>query len=98
MPSGEFCRYAIDYSCDRINWTELCEKTDDLESPDSGDCYHADINARYIRITLTYCSSGDAVTLEMSQSPGALRHPRCGGQFTCAVSHARKYLRCQRRL
>lgn len=63
MPSGEFCRYAIDYSCDRINWTELCEKTDDLESLDSGDCYHADINARYIRITLTYCSSGDAVTL-----------------------------------
>lgn len=63
MQEGEFCRYAIDYSIDRINWTELYEKNDDRESTGAGDCYSAHFSARYIRITLTYCSSGDTVSL-----------------------------------
>lgn len=64
MPEGEFCRYAIDYSIDRINWSQLCEKTDDWESTATGDYYLAEIKARYIRITVTYCSAGETVSIQ----------------------------------
>lgn len=64
LPQGEFYRYAIDYSLDRINWTQLCEKTDDRECPAAGEYYAVEIKARYLRITITFCSSGDVVSLQ----------------------------------
>lgn len=63
MPEGTFCRYAIDYSQDRINWTELYEKTDNSIEPQGGFFHEADVTARYIRITVTYCSNGETCML-----------------------------------
>lgn len=58
-----FYRYAIDYSIDRINWHELYEKTDDTIPVEGVAVYTANITARYIRITMTYCSEGEHVGL-----------------------------------
>ena len=63
MPEGSFCRYAIDYSTDRINWKELYEKTDNSFEPESGFFHEANVTARYIRITVTYCSTGEICML-----------------------------------
>lgn len=61
--NNKFYRYAIDYSEDRINWYELYEKTDDALPKPGGETYAANITARYIRITMTYCSEGEVVSL-----------------------------------
>lgn len=58
-----FYRYAIDYSQDRINWYELHEKTDDALPVQGGESYPAHVTARYIRITVTYCSEGETAVL-----------------------------------
>lgn len=63
MPEGAFCRYAIDYSLDRINWKELYEKIDNSVEPEGGFVHEADVSARYIRITVTYCSTGETCML-----------------------------------
>lgn len=60
---GIFYRYVIEYSEDRINWTELCEKKDNELPLEEGETYLADVNARYIRVLMTYCSKGEAVCL-----------------------------------
>ena len=60
---NKYYRYVIDYSTDRINWKELYEKTDDAFSVLGGETYAACVKARYIRITMTYCSEGEAVAL-----------------------------------
>ncbi len=59
-----FYRYVIEYSRDRINWTELCEKRDDRLPEPGGELYMADVNARYIRILMTYSSQGEIVDLQ----------------------------------
>lgn len=61
--NNKFYRYAIDYSEDRTNWYELYEKTDDALPKSGGETYPANIVARYIRITMTYCSVDEAVSL-----------------------------------
>lgn len=63
IEEGVFYRYVIEYSEDRINWTELCEKRDDEKPLLEGELYPADIAARYIRILMTYCSKGETVCL-----------------------------------
>lgn len=62
--AGSFYRYAIEYSTDRINWTKLCEKQDNMLPLLNGETYSANINARYIRIFMTYNSKGETVCLQ----------------------------------
>ena len=73
--SNKFYRYAIDYSEDRINWHELYEKTDDALPCSRGVTYSAKVTARYIRITMTYCSAGEAVALVNVEVTGTRIEP-----------------------
>jgi len=66
----KYYRYAIEYSADRINWQELYEKTDNEMPIPGGETYEAHVRARYIRITMTYCSEGEAVSLVRVEAVG----------------------------
>ena len=67
---NKFYRYVIEYSTDRLNWQELYEKTDDELPKIGGEIYKANIRTRYIRITMTYCSEGEAVALVRVEAVG----------------------------
>lgn len=73
--NNKFYRYAIDYSEDRINWYELHEKTDDAPPKSGGETYSVSITARYIRITMTYCSEGETVSLVNVEVTGTRIEP-----------------------
>lgn len=51
--------YLIEHSLDRLNWETTYEKTD-LRKPEAeGESCEVSLKARYIRVTLTYCSTGE---------------------------------------
>lgn len=63
-------RYHIDVSMDYINWKTVVEKMTASKCAVGGDIWALDIDARYIRITFTYCSTGQKVQLSNFQAFG----------------------------
>lgn len=59
----DYVQYAVDYSCDGINWMCLCEKLDDTPPVKGGETYPANEVARFIRVTMTYHSKAEQVGL-----------------------------------
>lgn len=56
-------RYHIDVSMDCINWKTVAEKITASKCDVGGDVWALDIDGKYIRITFTYCSTGQKVQL-----------------------------------
>ena len=61
---GEFYHYHVEYSLDRINWYFVSEKSDDTKATEDGDTIKICKEARYIRITVSFCSKGSTVKVE----------------------------------
>ena len=57
-------RYFIEYSEDNLNWTLAVEKKDNRKAVVDGDTYTVNFIARYIRVTMTYCSIGETVRIQ----------------------------------
>ncbi|MGG1518122.1 CehA/McbA family metallohydrolase [Paenibacillus oryzisoli] len=55
---AEYTHYFVEFSQDRLNWETAAEKRDNTETQAGGDTYNLFIIARYIRVTVTYCSPG----------------------------------------
>ncbi|GIP33468.1 CehA/McbA family metallohydrolase [Paenibacillus sp. J2TS4] len=60
--AGGHTRYFIEYSQDNLNWETAVEKKDDTAS-NNGEQYDVSFIARYIRITITYCSTGETAQI-----------------------------------
>ncbi len=60
---NRFYRYFIEYSCDNLNWTLAVDATDNTINHTEPVNYSVDFVARYIRITMTYCSNGMSVQI-----------------------------------
>ena len=61
---GEFYHYHVECSTDRINWYFVMEKDDEVPATEIGDTIAINKIARFIRITVSYCSSSSTVTVE----------------------------------
>ena len=61
---GEFYHYHVEYSTDRINWYFVMEKDNDMPATETGDDIAIEKVARFIRITVSYCSASSVVTVE----------------------------------
>lgn len=58
----EYTHYIVQCSVDRLNWQTVAEKRDHRCSAE-GEQFEIGDTAKYIRITFTYCSSGETVKL-----------------------------------
>lgn len=61
---GEYYHYHVEISTDRINWQFIEEKADNRLSTAEGDTVVVNSEARFIKITISYCSKGSMVTLQ----------------------------------
>ena len=61
---GEYYHYHVEYSTDRINWNFVMEKSDDTVSSDEGDEIAIGAVARFIKITVSFCSTSSVVTVK----------------------------------
>ncbi|MBO0993321.1 CehA/McbA family metallohydrolase [Bacillus sp. SD088] len=59
---NSYTHYFIEYSQDNLNWQTVAEKMDDTVIV-SGEEYEVLFKARYIRVTITYCSSGESAQI-----------------------------------
>lgn len=57
-----YTHYFIEYSQDNLNWQLAAEKMDDTSTV-TGEEYEISFKARYIRVTITYCSSGETAQI-----------------------------------
>lgn len=73
---GEYTHYLIERSEDRLNWQLVAEKRDNRCS-EEGELFEVGATAQYIRITFTYCSTGETVKLRDVKIIGckAAAHP-----------------------
>lgn len=63
--------YFIEYSRDRLNWDTVVEKRERQKTAAEGEPYEVDIEARYIRVTITYCSTGETAGIRHFQVFGS---------------------------
>ena len=61
---GEFYHYHVEYSSDRINWDFVMEKDNDAPATEIGDAIEIKKVARFIKITISFCSCSSVVTVE----------------------------------
>ncbi|NHN31278.1 CehA/McbA family metallohydrolase [Paenibacillus agricola] len=66
----DFTHYFIEYSPDNLNWEVVVEKKDSLASRAGGEQYDVSFRARYLRVTVTYCSSGETAKIRDFQVYG----------------------------
>lgn len=60
---NSYTNYFIEYSQDNLNWETVVEKMDDSISTRDGEKYDVLFIARYIRVTITYCSTSEAAQI-----------------------------------
>lgn len=58
-----YVHYYVEASRDGLNWTEIASKNDDVVATEEGVRHEVDAIARYIRVTVTYCSADEAALL-----------------------------------
>ena len=58
-----YTRYFIEVSDDDLNWRLAAEHTETAAPAPGGLSYAVDLEGRYVRVTLTYCSSGETVRI-----------------------------------
>ncbi|MBB6733291.1 CehA/McbA family metallohydrolase [Cohnella zeiphila] len=72
-----YSHYYIECSPDDLNWETVVEKADGMVSPEGGDRYDDSFAARYVRVTVTYCSSGEVARIRRFEAYG---RPRGAGR------------------
>lgn len=90
--------YFIEHSRDLLNWDTVVEKTERRKSDAGGEQYETDFEARYIRVTLTYCSTGETVGIRHFQAFGrapAEREPAAASRRSPLKFAAISYDRAQ---
>ncbi|SDC15256.1 F5/8 type C domain-containing protein [Paenibacillus sp. UNCCL117] len=83
---GHYSLYFIEASMDDLNWTTVAEKTAESPSQPGGKRYDLSIEARYLKVTITYSSSGDTAAIRRFEAYGQPaaepasppRHPASG--------------------
>ncbi|CAI6086542.1 CehA/McbA family metallohydrolase [Cohnella sp. JJ-181] len=70
--SDAYATYYIEYSEDGLNWETVAERTERAPHDADGEQYEASFAARYIRVTVTYCSAGETATIRSFEAYG---HP-----------------------
>lgn len=63
LNSDGYTHYFMEYSQDNLNWETFLEKEDELASPAGGETYNVSVLARYVRVTITYCSLGETARI-----------------------------------
>ena len=58
-----YVHYFVEASQDGLNWTEIASKKDDAVATLDGVWHETSAAARYIRVTVTYCSTDEAALL-----------------------------------
>ena len=61
VDGSRFYHYNIEVSTDDITYTQVAEKLNDNIATDAGDTYTISATARYIRVNMTYNSSGSGI-------------------------------------
>lgn len=61
---GEYYHYHVECSTDRINWDFVMEKDNEIPATESGDRIAIEKVARFVRITISFCSTSSVVTVE----------------------------------
>ncbi|PYI53446.1 family 20 glycosylhydrolase [Paenibacillus flagellatus] len=56
-----YYHYTIEGSADGVSWTPIAAKTTDEPATDAGDYYAAALQARYVRVTVTFNSANNSV-------------------------------------
>lgn len=59
----DYTHYFMEYSVDTLNWKTFIEKEDGMASESGEEQYDVSFKARYIRVTVTYCSSGETAKI-----------------------------------
>lgn len=67
--SEGYSHYFIEYSQDNLNWTTVVEKHDNALNTE-GESYDVSISARYIRVTITYNSTGETAQIKNFEAYG----------------------------
>lgn len=60
---GAIVHYFIEASEDQLNWITLIDKQDDCPSSMEGETYSVSRHARWLRVTITYNSSGETAVI-----------------------------------
>lgn len=58
-----YVHYFVEASRDGLNWTEIASKNDDALATPEGIRHEVEATARYIRVTVTYCSADEAALM-----------------------------------
>ncbi|NMO96735.1 CehA/McbA family metallohydrolase [Paenibacillus lemnae] len=61
--TAEITHYFIEHSQDNLNWECCLEKMESTPSENILDKYDISLSARYLRVTITYCSAGETAKL-----------------------------------
>ncbi len=86
-----YVHYFVEASRDGLNWTEIASKTDNQIAAIQGIRHEVETIARYIRVTVTYCSSDERALLRHVEVFGAdepqeeMAAPRQAGQLFLAT-------------
>ncbi len=88
------CSYRcfIEYSTDNLNWAPAVEKRDNSKTVAEGDQYEVNLTARYLRVTVTYCSIGETVRIQdfkvyghqLKEAEEAVIHRKAPAKFYAA--------------
>lgn len=61
VDGSRYYHYTVETSADGVNWTTIASKTDSSPAADSGDYYPVQVQARYVRVTMTHNSANNSV-------------------------------------
>lgn len=65
-----YATYFIECSADGLNWETVAERLERAPHGAGGEQYETDFAARYIRVTVTYCSAGETAFIRSFEAYG----------------------------
>ncbi len=68
--ADEIIHYYIECSVDHLNWVTVAEAMDERPLSSAGKSHAIGVEARYVKLTVTYCSSGETVKIRDVQVYG----------------------------
>ena len=86
--ANRYYNYTIEASFDDINYFPVTAKTDNKPSTDEGDSHTVNTSARYLKITIDYCSGAKGVHLSDFRVYGRLKAGAKEGEATTFLPDA----------
>ncbi len=86
--ANRYYNYTIEASFDDINYFPVTAKTDNKPSTDEGDSHTVNTSARYLKITIDYCSGANGVHLSDFRVYGRLKAGAKEGEATTFLPDA----------